>query len=265
MLAVLLAAGRGTRMRSDEEADLEPRQAAIADLGLKALIPFHGHPYLAYVLHEIAEAGFTEVVLVVPPGRDHPVRVAAEELRPRRLRLRFAVQEEPNGVAHALLAAEAEVGDRDCVVLNADNVSPAAALERLRGMEEPGLLAFDRHALTERSNIPPDRVAAYAVITEKDGYLDRIIEKPGPATLHELAAAPVSMTCWRFGPSIFRHCRDVEPSPRGELELPAAVELAMERGERFRVVHVEHGVLDLSRRSDIPAVEQRLRGREPRL
>lgn len=251
-------------MRRDDAVGIDPRQSAIADLGLKTLIPFHGHPYLAYLLHEVAEAGFTDVVMVVPADPDHPVRVAAEEMRPRRLAITFAVQPEPRGVADALLAAENAVGDRPFAVLNADNVYPADALAVLRGLEEPGLLAFDRRALVERSNIPAERMAAFGVITERDGYLDRVIEKPDAATLETLGDAPVSMTCWRFDASIFRHCRDIEPSTRGELELPTAVELAMRRGERFRVVHVEHGVLDLSRRRDIPEVEERLRGSRPR-
>ena len=68
------------------------------------------------------------------------------------------------------------------------------------------------------------------------------------------------MNCWRFGPSIFDACRSIEPSPRGELELPNAVRHAVRvMGERFRAIPVDAGVLDLSRREDIAAVERRLR------
>jgi hypothetical protein len=53
----------------------------------------------------------------------------------------------------------------------------------------------------------------------------------------------------------------VPPSPRGELELPAAVQYAIDvLGVRFRVIHADAPVLDLSQRADIPIVAARLRG-----
>ncbi len=73
------------------------------------------------------------------------------------------------------------------------------------------------------------------------------------------------MNCWRFAPSIFDACRRIEPSPRGELELPAAVRYAVRvLHERFRVIAVDTGVLDLSRREDIAEVERRLADVDPR-
>ena len=75
------------------------------------------------------------------------------------------------------------------------------------------------------------------------------------------AAGPhalVSMNLWRFDARIFAACRDVPPSPRGELELPAAVLLAVARGMRLDVVPSLGPVLDLSRRSDVADVARRL-------
>jgi len=71
----------------------------------------------------------------------------------------------------------------------------------------------------------------------------------------------VSMNCWRFAPAIFDACRRITPSARGELELPNAVRYAVRvMKERIRAIPIEAGVLDLSRREDIAAVEQRLSG-----
>ena len=128
--------------------------------------------------------------------------------------------------------------------------------ERLLELDGPGLAGFDAEALGRESNIPASRVAAFALIRAEDGIMTEIVEKPGPDRVAAMAGAPVSMTCWRFGPSIFDACRDVAPSSRGELELPDAVALSMERGTRYRVVPVRAGVLDMSRREDIPAVER---------
>lgn len=263
--AVVLAAGRGTRMQApDESVSLTPEQSAAADAGLKALIPIHGHVFLAYVLHELAEAGFEDVCMVVGPGDDDPIRVAVEAMPLERLRIGFAAQTEPLGSAHAMLAAEPEAGDGAIVVINADNVYPSTPLRMIRELDEPGLVGFDAGALVAHSNVTPEQVAAFALIEVRDGYMVRIVEKPDAETAREMAGAPVSMTLWRFDPSIFDACRSIGPSARGELELADAVDLAMDRGTRFRVIPARAGVLDISRRAHIPTVERWLEGVDPR-
>ena len=53
-------------------------------------------------------------------------------------------------------------------------------------------------------------------------------------------------------PSIFTACRSIGPSERGEYEITAAVQFAIdELGEQFVAVRVADGVLDLSSRADI--------------
>jgi glucose-1-phosphate thymidylyltransferase len=69
----------------------------------------------------------------------------------------------------------------------------------------------------------------------------------------------VSMNCWRFDRGIFDACRQVSPSPRGELELPNAVRFAIhDMQQRFRTFPVDAAVLDLSHRTDVPAVARQL-------
>jgi glucose-1-phosphate thymidylyltransferase len=86
-----------------------------------------------------------------------------------------------------------------------------------------------------------------------------VVEKPADATLVEGDTAAISMNVWRFSAEIFRACREVRPSPRGELELPMAVSLAIRvLGMRIRAIPIDATVLDLSHRADIPAVAARL-------
>lgn len=69
-----------------------------------------------------------------------------------------------------------------------------------------------------------------------------------------------------FGPAIFRAAGSIKPSPRGELEIPDAVQYAIDRlGESFRVLPFNLPVLDLSSRSDIAAVKASLAGMEVNL
>ncbi len=260
--AVILARGLGTRMRRpDETASLDPVQDAAASSGVKAMISF-GRPFLDYVLSALADAGLKEVCLVIGPEHAEVRRYYTETSPPQRLRVAFAIQEEPRGTADAVLAAEEFTDGEDFLVINSDNYYPAPALAALAGLSEPGVVLFEKEELIASSNIPPDRIASFAVcLVGADGYLEAILEKPDEKTLAGLPPdSPVSMNCWRFSSAIFDACRRVPLSRRRELELPMAVREALAAGARFKVVRSREGVLDLSRRADVAAVAERLRG-----
>jgi glucose-1-phosphate thymidylyltransferase len=264
--AVILAAGRGTRMqKADAGAPLDPEQAAAAAAGIKAMIPVDGRPFLDFVLSRLADAGMRDVCLIVAPGFS-PIREHYEESRPTRFRLVFAVQPEPLGTAHALLSAEKFAAGRDFLALNSDNYYPLDSYRSLRDLGEPGLPVFERETLLAKSNFPRERVAKYAVLmVGRDGYLERIVEKPDPADVRGDEVL-LSMNLWRFSPRIFEACRRVPRSDRGEHELPQAVQWAITNlGERFRAVRCEGGVLDLSTRADVASTAERLHGVPVRL
>jgi len=266
--AVILARGLGTRMRrADAATALEGEQAKAADAGLKAMIPI-GRPFLDYVLSALADAGVEEVVLVIGPEhdivRDYYTRVCV----PTRVRVVFAVQEHPRGTADAVAAARAAVGASDFLVLNSDNYYPPDALRALVALDGPGLVAFGRDAMVRDANITADRIGQLAVCRiGPDDCLVDVIEKPDAATLASFGDDVfVSMNCWRFDAVVLDACGRVQPSSRGELELPDAVRLSMTKmGRVFRVVRMNAGVLDLSSRGDIAAVAERLHGVQVRL
>jgi glucose-1-phosphate thymidylyltransferase len=272
MKAVVLARGKGTRMRqASPDGTSDPAQSRVAESGVKGMIPFR-RPFLDYVLSALADAGCREVCLVIGPEHGM-IREYYERTRvPERVRVTFAIQQEARGTADAVLSARAFTGDTPFLVLNADNYYPADVLHALVMLDGPGLPAFSRSALIERSNIDPDRIRSYALLEiAENGDLIDIVEKPDAATFARFGVdaegrvARVSMNCWRFGPSIFDACSQVEPSARGEVELPNAVRYAIRvAGERFRTIPVEAGVLDLSRREDIAEVERRLAHVDPR-
>ncbi len=273
--AVVLAAGRGTRMQVvDHGIALTRDQAAAADAGMKAMIPVtagvsgdgaggRANTFLDYSLSALGDAGITDVCIVVAPDdrviRDRYTRTAI----PSRVRVTFATQLEPAGTADAVLAAEEFTAGEPFVVINSDNYYPDDVLRALRTAKEPACIGFSREGLIERGDIGVERIAGYAILNiDEDGYLRRIVEKPSAATIAAMGSAlEVSMNCWRFTSEIFRACRDVPPSPRNELELPAAVQYAIDvLGMRVRVIHADAQVLDLSHRADIPIVINRLRG-----
>jgi len=265
--AVVLAAGLGTRLRrADPGAALDSEQAAAADAGLKALVPVP-RPFLDYVLSGLADAGISEVCIVVAPG-ESPIRKRYAAMSPRRLRLSFAVQVEPRGTADAALAAAAFASESDFLLLNSDNYYPVTAYRALLGLPGPGLPVFERESLVSHGNIPAERLNRYAALrVSPDGFLTRIEEKPAASAAGTPAEGVLlSMNLWRFCPEIFEACRRVPLSVRGELELPQAVQYGIEELHlRFRAVPCAEGVLDLSTRGDVASIARRLRGVEVRL
>ena len=256
--AVVLARGLGTRMRTEGEKDLTPQQAAAAASGHKALMPIGEHRLIDYSLSALADAGIRRAVLVVAPEHEE-FREHIAQLRPSRLEVQFAVQAEPRGTADAVASAAEAVGDAPFVMVNGDNLYPGEGIGRLLREERNALLGFERSALLSESNIAADRIAAFALIEQTDGRLERLVEKPDAQTL--AAAGPdalVSMNCFAFTPEIFAACARIEPSPRGELEIVDAVREL----DEVRVIPFAGGVLDLSRRDDIDEVERRLAGVE---
>ena len=286
--------------RVDEEATLSDAQRRAADAGLKALMPIAGRPFLDYVLSALADAGLRRVGLVVAP--DYAAIAAHYAAHPpARVTLDFIVQPSALGTADAVAVAEAWTEDQPFLVMNGDNFYPVRALADLVSLDEPGLPAFDADDLVRTSNIPEERIRAFALVdVDESGYLTRIVEKPATSSVPPeggsdadrggsafrrndgdgVAASSrrndsdgaasafrrnslVSMNCWRFDARIFPMCRDVPRSARGEHELPEAVALAVRRGIRFRALPARGPVLDLSRRADAAEVERRLSGLEP--
>jgi bifunctional UDP-N-acetylglucosamine pyrophosphorylase/glucosamine-1-phosphate N-acetyltransferase len=115
-LAVILAAGEGTRMKSSLP---------------KVLHRIAGRTMLAHVLGAVREAGIDDVVVVVGPGRDD-VAVEARRIFPG---ASVHVQAERRGTAHAVLAARDALarGHEDVLVLFADTpLIDSATLRHLR-------------------------------------------------------------------------------------------------------------------------------------
>ncbi len=265
--AVILARGLGTRMRRASGTSLTTEQARAADAGLKALVPI-GRPFLDYVLSALADGGIRQVCLVIGPEHDAIRDYYTRGVVLSRLEVSFAIQEHPRGTADAVLAAQHFAGRHPFLVLNSDNYYPPRAYEALAQLGGPGLPGFSRRGLLASGTLGRDRIAGYALLdVAADGTLRRIVEKPDGATLAAYGENPlVSMNCWRFGPEIFDACRAVPPSPRGELELPLAVQYGLERlGMRLTVVPLDLPVLDLSTRDDIAVVARALASTEVRL
>ena len=262
----------------DPSVHLTAEQQRAANTGVKAMMPLNGRPFLDFILSSLADAGVLHVGLVVAPDHTALRRYYEIDAPASRIRVDFVVQAEPLGTANAVLAAETWIAGEPFLTMNADNLYPVDVLRELASLSEPGLPAFDAEELVASSNIPPERIGSFAILdVDEQEYLTGIVEKPAqdlPAKagsygdrtgwLPPSGGRLISMNCWRFDEHIFRACRDVRRSARGEFELPEAVAVAVRQGAKFKTFRAQGPVLDLSTRADAADVARRLADISPR-
>jgi glucose-1-phosphate thymidylyltransferase len=249
-------------MRQHDDGAISDEQRKAADAGAKPLMPIAGRPFIDYVLNSLADAGVTQVALVVAPDHETVRQRYLIDAPPERLTIDFVVQAEPTGTATAVLAAEGWTLGEPFLTVNGDNLYPVTVLRDLVDAGEPACAVFPRDELVASGNIPADRVKHFAIVeVGPDGYLRAIVEKPSEAQVSSATpSVGISMNCWRLDSQIFEFCREVPASSRGEYELPQAVGLAIAHGVKVRALRASGAVLDLSRRADVASVERILSG-----
>ncbi len=216
MKGLVLSGGKGTRLRP------------ITHTSAKQLVPVANKPVLFYGLEAMADAGIGEVGIIVAPKTADEIRAAAGDGSGFGLRITYIEQEEPLGLAHAVLTAEPFLGDSPFVMYLGDNLlrdGIRALVDTFRD-EQPDALIL----LT-----PVPDPEHYGVAELEDGRVARLIEKPKePRT--DLALVGVYM----FTPAIFEAARSIEPSWRNELEITDAIQTLVDRGLRVDP-HIVHG------------------------
>jgi glucose-1-phosphate thymidylyltransferase len=213
---LILSGGRGTRLRP------------ITHTSAKQLVPVANKPVLFYGIEAMAEAGITEVGVIVAPETASEIREAAGDGDRFDLSLTYIEQEEPLGLAHAVLTAADFLGDTPFVMYLGDNLLRDGITELVETFrsEEPDALIL----LT-----PVPDPEHYGVAELSDGRVSRLVEKP-KEPMTNLALVGVYM----FTPAIFAAARAIEPSGRGELEITDAIQRLVDSGLRVDP-HIVHG------------------------
>ena len=268
---VILAAGRASRMKKSAASAPTGAEEAWKEDALKRPKPMirvggNGEPMIQLILEQAIRAGFTEATIVLSP-HDSLTRDFLEGWNDSgtgvRIRLGWAIQDEPRGTGHAVRCAleQDPVPDGSHWVLaNGDNLPTRSALAKLRsGCAGQSLLGYDREGL----GLPMEKTAAFAVIESTEGRVRRIVEKPDPAWIEqraELGPVQVSMNYFKLDASVvLPFLERLSPHPtRGELELPTALQTMLEAGHPMEMISVQDRVLDLTQLQDVSAVQQGL-------
>ncbi|MFD8388622.1 glucose-1-phosphate thymidylyltransferase [Streptomyces sp. NPDC059680] len=210
MKALLLSGGSGTRLRP------------ITHTSAKQLVPVANKPVLFYGLEAIAEAGITQVGIIVGDTAEE-IREAVGDGSAWGLDVTYIPQAAPLGLAHAVLIAREFLGDDDFVMYLGDNFVVGGITDLVDGFR------------TERPEAQilltkvPDPTAFGVAELDAAGQVIGLEEKPRHPK-SELALVGVYL----FSPAIHEAVRSVRPSWRGELEITDAIQWLIDAGRDVR-------------------------------
>ncbi len=275
--AVILAAGSATRMQDNIDRYIkDPVELKAVRKGEKMAVRFGRFPFLDYQMINLIKAGIKDVSIVLKPDDEYFVNHytgIGKKAFPE-LNISFSFQNVPDGTAHAVLSSKDFVGTDNFLVLNGDNLYPLKSLQML--VETPktyaSLVGFDIDGFNPHTRA---KLKSFAVITTRNGMLEKIIEKPESPesfrvndrlyTLHNnrievKEKTLISMNLWAFPHGIIDACSRVErheprkPGKPGEYELPDAAMLLKNEATDILVYYDNGDVLDLTRAEDIEIV-----------
>ncbi|HUH81870.1 MAG TPA: glucose-1-phosphate thymidylyltransferase [Solirubrobacteraceae bacterium] len=219
---LILSGGRGTRLRP------------ITHTSAKQLVPVANKPVLFYGIEAMAEAGIEDVAIIIAPETGREIEVAAGDGSRFGVRLSYVLQDEPAGLAHAVLTAEPFLGDSPFVMYLGDNL--------LQGGIAELVAAFNEHepdALILLTPVPDPEHYGVAQLADGSsgaaGTVVRLVEKP-KEPIGDLALVGVYM----FTAAIHDAARAIKPSARGELEITDAIQELIDRGLRVEP-HIVRG------------------------
>jgi len=215
-VAVIPAAGRGTRMR--------PATRSVP----KALLPVVDRPAIQWIVEEGMRAGVGEFVIVVSPGVDDLLYSHFEGMEGLDelegfdgVALRWVVQEEALGLGHAVLQARRTVGDRPFYCLLGDNLV-VPGTDQLQSMAD----ISDGRSVVCLRELDDEGLDRYGVAVPGEWVAERALEVRGAVEKPGRKAAPSRLGFvgrYLFTPEIFDHLDGLEPGFGGELQLTDAV------------------------------------------
>ncbi|MEV6348547.1 glucose-1-phosphate thymidylyltransferase [Actinoplanes sp. NPDC051851] len=210
MKALVLSGGAGTRLRP------------ITHTSAKQLVPVANKPVLFYGLEAIAEAGITEVGIIVGDTAEE-IRQAVGDGSALGLKVTYIPQDAPLGLAHAVLIAREFLGDEDFVMYLGDNfiVGGISGLVDQFRADKP-----DAQILLTRV---PNPTAFGVAELGADGKVIGLEEKPQHPK-SDLALVGVYL----FTPAVHEAVRAIKPSWRGELEITHAIQWLIDEQKDVR-------------------------------
>ena len=217
MRGIILAGGSGTR--------LWPITKGIS----KQLMPIYDKPMVYYPLSTLMMSDIREVLIITTPEYNEQFRSLFGDGSQLGMRIEYAVQPSPDGLAQAFIIGEEFIGDESVALVLGDNIFHGVGLGsslRANGEVEGGRI-FAYHV---------SNPTAYGVVEFDDDFTAVSIEEK-PAVPKSNYAVP---GLYFYDNDVIEIAKSIEPSARGELEISTVNERYLAAG-RLAVQVLDRG------------------------
>ena len=193
---IILAGGKGTRLYP------------VTKVLPKCLLPVHDKPMIYYSVSTLMLAGIREILVITTPIDKERVEVLLGDGKQWGIKIVYEVQQEPNGIADALIIAKEFLDNHPCALMLADNIFHGPELQS----------KLTNACLTKKNTI-----FAYEVPDPERFGICELDDTGKVISIEEKPSTPKSNLCvtgiYFYDEHAYEIASNIVPSPRGELEI----------------------------------------------